>query len=81
MQWEYLRYLLERWGGGEQKDDLNELGKEGWELVSIYLMSDERSPIGIFKRPIKNNKEVQGEIVATSKGFEIRFHGRPTSSD
>lgn len=74
MQWEYLRHLLERWGGGEQKEDLNELGREGWELVSIYLMSDERTPIGIFKRPIKN-KEIKGEIVATPKGFEIRFNG------
>ena len=53
MQWEYKRVLLERWGGGEQKDDLNDEGKAEWELVSIYLMSDDRSPIGIFKRPLQ----------------------------
>lgn len=71
--WEYQRHLLERWGGGDQKNDLNELGSEGWELVSIYLMSDERTPIGVFKRPIKpETKKVLGKIVATKKGFEIQ---------
>lgn len=72
MQWEYIRHLLERWGGGDQKDDLNELGKKGWELVDIYLMSDERSPIGIFKRPIKSKLQ-NAKIVPTEKGFEIQL--------
>ena len=73
MQWEYKRVLLERWGGGEQKDDLNEQGEDGWELAIVYHMSDDRTPIGIFKRPVKDKKEVGAKLIPTEKGFEIQW--------
>lgn len=85
MQYEYKRQVLDRFGGGEDPQDLNELGKNEWELVSVYLMSDDRTPIGIFKRPLMQIRKSQriikttiskdnvvGKIVATANGFEIQ---------
>jgi len=33
------------------KDKLNQLGNDGWELVSYYDGSVAGSPVAIFKRP------------------------------
>lgn len=57
MKWEYLV----TWLGFEENRDLNELGKAGWELVSVVL-ADGESPKAYFKRPIRPKSE--DEIMA-----------------
>ncbi len=63
MQWEYRTIKLKGkgfWGGGldeTQLDDaMNELGREGWELVSVLgtneVYGKTRHIVAIFKRPL-----------------------------
>lgn len=54
MKWEYTTYESSYPEPGYK---LNELGKEGWELVSVTPSHSERlvSYFFYFKRPIKKN--------------------------
>lgn len=54
MKWEYLT----TWLGFEEDKDLNELGKLGWELVSVVLCDGE-SPKAYFKRPLRSKSEAE----------------------
>ena len=44
-QWEYKKLM------DKNQDELNELGRQGWELASTTLNSNDNSEIMIFKRP------------------------------
>ena len=60
IQWEYKTIAIKPksiWSGAFQDNDamdkiLNELGKEGWELVSTFFNSSNFQIVSIFKRPI-----------------------------
>ncbi len=51
MKWEYLV----TWLGFDEGKDLNELGKLGWELVSVVM--DESSKRAYLKRPLRSKSE------------------------
>jgi len=49
MKWEYLRVWLDR--DPQQGGQLDELGRQGWELVSVvYLPSNDL--LAYFKKPL-----------------------------
>lgn len=54
MKWEYKTYESSY---PEPEFKLNELGREGWELVSVIISQSERldSYFFYFKRPIKKD--------------------------
>lgn len=52
--WEYSRTMVERGGNGERQ--LNNMGREGWELVTLD------DGYGVFKRAIVNQPERQALI-------------------
>ncbi len=69
MQWEYMTLVFAATGfilggkldGKKLNDRLNELGEEGWELVSVFdtnmLEGKTRDVYAILKRPwIQNRK-------------------------
>ncbi len=47
-QWEYASLMSE---GPASKDTLNELGDQGWELVSLIQGRDTGNILYVFKRP------------------------------
>lgn len=55
-QWEYASILND---GPASRDTLNELGAEGWELVSIIQGAQTLQLLYVFKRP----KASAGDIV------------------
>ena len=48
--WEYKTFY---WGGGDPTPSLNDLGKQGWELVAVRGYGDENpsQTLYVFKRP------------------------------
>jgi len=65
MKWEYMTLMLRAHGvffggsidGQTLTDKLNQLGKEGWELVSVFdtsmLQGRTRDVFAVLKRPSK----------------------------
>ena len=65
MKWEYMTLMLSAKGlilggainGQTFTDKLNQLGAEGWELISVFttnmLEGKTRDVIAILKRPLK----------------------------
>jgi hypothetical protein len=65
MKWEYMTVMFTAtgfWLGGKLDGDgfnakLNELGQQGWELVSVFdtnmLHGQTRDVVAIFKRPMR----------------------------
>ena len=53
MKWEYLA----TWLGPDEAKDLAELGKLGWELVTVIL--DNESKRAYFKRPLRTKSEAE----------------------
>ncbi len=49
-QWEYLR------AGELEKEELNQLGLEGWELVSVILYQSLENRVYFFKRELQLDK-------------------------
>ena len=47
-RWEYASILTE---GPASRDSLNELGEQGWELISFLQGRDSGSILYVFKRP------------------------------
>lgn len=51
MKWEY--YSTPKWGIKSEEEflsEINELGKEGWELVIVTSETEESNPVAFFKR-------------------------------
>ena len=70
MQWEYKTMLFEFTKDGllrdryvddeEMEENLNQLGRQGWELVNVSLLQD-----GLFaflKRPVAENSSILSEV-------------------
>jgi hypothetical protein len=51
MKWEYHFFVVAT-GQSLVESSINELGKEGWELVTTY-MNPSGATYFVFKRPIK----------------------------
>ena len=59
MKWEYKQYIAPRTQMVPEENELNTLGKEGWELINI--IDSEQAGFGAicyFKRPIQSPKKV-----------------------
>jgi hypothetical protein len=54
-QWEYASLMNE---GPAARDDLNAMGAEGWELVSVVAGQHSTKILYVFKRPIDKSRKV-----------------------
>jgi hypothetical protein len=65
-RWEYKRFVLVEEGrinpdyqmiympGSKREAWLNEMGEEGWELITYLFTEDQGEPLVIFKRPMQS---------------------------
>ena len=58
MRWEYRLKSIEMMPIQEGTRELNELGEQGWELVTIIILPTTKGDVvfykAVFKRPISN---------------------------
>lgn len=63
-QWEYK--VIQSRGGSS---DLNEVGKDGWELVFVVDNGNSLMPICYFKRPLSNADKIFNEVKNEVEGL------------
>ena len=55
MKWEYREKPLDPRYTNEWTEQLNMLGRDGWELVCVLPQHESLWPQAIFKRPVNSN--------------------------
>jgi len=71
-EWEYLAYLWMK-DRVRMNGVLQELGQDGWELITIY------DGVAFFKQPKEDNEQVKEEIQDTKE--TAQWQGQETEED
>jgi len=70
-QWEYI---ILRMGYVELSSTIDEVGKNGWELVNVVSFSDSTALMAFFKRPLVVVEEVEEKALTHRSDKFIWYH-------